>query len=292
MKALSYLFVLVLLSTLIACNNVEEARVELTFSFQITGVKESMNAEFVQYNGRIMESPVGRINLLIHSVESNETVYTRSYSPLPQNFQMPALPGGTYKVYLNTVGDETMGVDIIIVQFNANERNSDWPLYAGYVEFLLDQDGQQVNINMANVSTKVIAKIMDEQSVPVGHRLDVEIGYSGRSSYDIETKTFTYDECCPQKTYANLTSDFDLYELYHLPIEIVTITLKLYNSDMVLLITRTINIDPGIDLQVGDQITFSIDVDNLISQIGTNSTETTLNWESITWNPLPEIIVP
>lgn len=70
MKTLLYcLAIFLIMASVYSCNKDVPINVDEKYSFQITGVKQSMNAEFIDYNSRNMESPVGSIYVTIYSIE-------------------------------------------------------------------------------------------------------------------------------------------------------------------------------------------------------------------------------
>ena len=53
-------------------------------------------------------------------------------------------------------------------------------------------------------------------------------------------------------------------------------------------LTQAIDLDPDIELSVGDAVTFTIDLNAIFEGAGSG----TFNWEEINWNDLGEVTVP
>jgi len=298
MKVLSNLLALLILFTVVSCNPDEDIlKEEHKYSFQIMRVKESMNAEFIKYFGRVKVAPVGGVLVSINA--QNETIVFQEYiSPVPDVIDIPSLASGSYKIYIKSNSQTNINVKEVDIQ-EVNSSNADnpitWPIFAGFADILLESEGQLVDITMENISINIITTFVSEQTFPINNfnNIDVTIRRDG-GAYYYETKTFAGPPLIDgfDTPVIRLNDAFNSAELFHVPAFISYITLSLYSKSNTIVYTSTINFDPTISLSVNQQIIFEIDIDKVANAASGVTSSGTLNWNVINWDQLQPVIIP
>ena len=73
-----------------------------------------------------------------------------------------------------------------------------------------------------------------------------------------------------------------------MPKTLTSLELNYYDYYTNFNISQHVDLDPDIPLQVGDAITFTVNIEDLLDGAGSG----VFNWEDISWNDLGEITVP
>lgn len=324
MRALSTFLTLSIIITLSSCYEkiAEKEMPEGDFGFYITGVSQSINYIFTS-GGRQSETPddVRELNILILD-QSGDIVYEQWYfnhnyyyqqdssmenghtffyeNTIPDTLFIPSLPAGNYDVlasttYMNYYGDPIMNPDGTwgpgpntyprIEPYNVSEN----PIYVGKQSIVLAEESQEVVLDMRNVSAKItLSREEDTTNIEGGHLELIFISKNNKSfsfaddalvdqEYDYDYHIYTY-------MYNEKKKDF-----YVLPKTLTSVEVAYFHDQLEMYNFRIeIPIDPDIDLNINDAVSFSINLADLLD--GANSG--TVLWDQITWNELGEISIP
>ena len=309
MKSFKLLFVIPLLITMFSCEFQDDFKMEEEYSFFITGIKESITYVFTPANGRVAEVPDEVKNLTVLVVdELGEIVFEKRfyewehYSEIPDSIRIPALPAGEYSIYAMTCdyynywfedgvyrGDTTNTPpadtvttygSIVLEPWIVNEG----PIYVGSVTFTLEEDEQHVVIKMENISARITLTatehIPDWMQASIETKANVYYDFKSGDFMDADYWNYIYmylDD-------STLTKNF-----YILPQTLKKLNIYFYNyTDYSQVYSPSMEIDPPIAMNVGDAITFKIDVEAIMAGAGSSVFE----WEDIQWNDLGEIAIP
>ena len=324
MKPLSIILSLCLVITLSSCYEklAKDEMPEGDFDFYITGVSQSLNYVF-NSGSRVSETPddVRELNILIID-ESGDIVYEQWYfnhnyyhhqdssmengdtffyeNTIPDTLFIPALPAGNYDIlaattYLNYYDDPIMNPDGTwgpgpmtyprIEPYNVSEN----PIYVGKQSITLSEENQEVVLEMRNVSAKItLSREEDTSNIDGGH---LELIFMTKNN-----KSFSFAE----NILVDQEYDYDYYiytymfdekkkDFYVLPKTLSAVEVAYFHNQIEMYNFRIeIPIDPDIDLQINDAISFSINLGELLDGAGSG----TVLWDQITWNELGEISIP
>ena len=136
---------------------------------------------------------------------------------------------------------------------------------------------------MANISAKVnlISKYTEKS-----RWLEAGIASKGCSYFDLVSGSFV-----PVDFGVNLYMSLEdsLYEKSFYIFPQTLVGMEIYITDYhQYKISQKINLDPVLELAVGDAVTFNIDIQKLLQGSGGASFE----WETISWNDLGEVSIP
>ncbi|MFC2126463.1 hypothetical protein ACFLU5_16865 [Bacteroidota bacterium] len=309
MKSLKLLFVIPLLIAMFSCEFQDDFKIEEEeYSFVITGIKESITYVFNSANGRVAEVPDEVKNLTVLVVdEFGEIVFEKRfyewehYGEIPDSIRIPTLPAGEYSIYAmtcdyynhwyedgvyrgdstNTPHDTTTTYGGIILEpWIVNEG----PIYVGSVTFTLEEDEQHVVIKMENISAKIT--LASTENIPGWMQVSIEakasVYYDFKSGDFVDTEYWNY-------IYMYLDDSTLTKNFYILPQTLKKLNLYFYNyPDYSQVYSPSMELDPPIPMNVGDAITFKIDIEAIMAGAGSSVFE----WEDINWNDLGEIPIP
>jgi hypothetical protein len=322
MKTLTFLLSLCVIISFSSCEDkiVENEMPEGEIGFYITGVSQSLNYVF-NSGSRLSETPdeIRELNILILD-QSGDIVYEQWYfnhnyyyhqdstmtngdtffyeNTIPDTLFIPALPQGNYDIlasttYLNYYSDPIYNPDGTISQgpitypkiepYNVSEN----PIYVGKATIALNEESQEVVLNMRNISARItLSREEDTTNIEGGH---LELIFNTKNN-----KYFSFAED------ALLDYEYDYYiytymldekkkHFYVLP-KILSSVAAAYFHDHVEMYNFRIEmpIEPNIDLQINDAISFSINLGDLLD----GASSGTVLWDQITWNDLGEISIP
>ena len=279
----------------------DEFKQDSEYSFYITGLKESITYTFQSGNGRMAATPDEVNALTILVIDANgelayENHYNRYYekNEIPDTVFIPTLPAGDYVIHALTLDyynyyyydnttypeyDSTTVMKELIIDAGTL---SEGPIYVGKTAFTLSEEKQHVEMKMANISSKVTLSAGSASN----SWLEIIIGSKSSKYYDLSTGSFEpYDT--ENRLYMYLEEEVNERSFYILPQTLTGIAVSYsdyyaYNS------TPKISFDPVIEMQTGDAITFSIDLDAIMKGSGSAS----FVWETISWNDLGTVSVP
>lgn len=320
------LFVLLTLSIVIGLSSCEDAFVENEmpkgdFGFYITGVSQSL--DYVFNSGRQNETPdnVRELNILILD-ESGDIVYEQWYfnhnyyygqdslmangdtffyeNTIPDTLYIPALPEGNYDIlaattYLNYYGDPIWNPDGTwtegpmvyprIEPYHVSEN----PIYVGKQNITLAEESQEVVLEMRNISAKITLSREEDTTNIEGGYIELIFNTTNNKSfsfaenaliaqeYDYDYYIYTYMFNEKKKNFYVLPKTLSAVEVaYNHP------QFEMYNFRI------EIPIDPDVDLNINDGISFSINLGDLLN----GARSGTVLWDQITWNELGEISIP
>ncbi len=300
------------------------------YSFYITGFREYLTYEFTSGQGRVETTPDDVKNLtVIITSEDGTVVYEKRYynydywyptdaiyypegdtmenQHIPDTIFIPLLPAGVYTIAAVTADfyydryyyeNGSNSSDFILYPY----VQSPGPIYAGFQVIELIEDDQEVLFEMKNISAKVRVKLKDGQEIVDGH-----LGFSFETMngkiFNIRTGEFdTHNQDYYNYFYTSLGSFYywnGLEEIidnvtensvYIMPQTIKHLRIDYWDNFGGVSIYQEIDIDPDLELNVGDAITFTLDLEALIGNSG--SSPGIFEWEDITWNELEEITIP
>ena len=322
MKPLTYFLSIATLVVLVSCTDpIEEAKMpEGEFAFYITGISQSLDYTF--NSGRLNETPaeVRELTILVLDDAGNlvyeQWYYNHNYwrnqdnsgddvifyeNTIPDTLFIPPLPAGNYEVlasttwmnyhaepYTNPDGTWNEGPFTYprIESWNANES----PIYVGKESITLTSDNQEVQLNMRHLSAR-IKLLQDPNSTNIVEGGHVNLIFKTKNNqyfsfatnellpteYDYDDHVYTYMYDQPEMNF------------YVLPKALTSVTISYYHNTVDMYNFEVeIPIDPYINLNTNDAVTFTINLDDLLN--GANSG--TVLWEDITWNDLGEISIP
>lgn len=303
MKLSNYFYLLLAAIAFQSCQS-EDPTLSGEFAFQITGIKQSVSYEFTSKSGRtVSEVPdeVYNLTVLIFN-SSNELVHERRYyaygddQDIPDTLKIPNLPAGDYKVaaitadfydYYYHEGDsangEDIGYDLKLPEWTTSES----PIYVGYESFKLDSENEIIHINMSNISARVEFRIPEDQNMN-GRELGLDMNSINPYSYDIVNGEFISHG---QETYfwtsLNEWEEARSRVIYVLPQTLKRLNLNYWDYEG-FNFNQEVIFSEQIQLQVGDAISFTIDVEALVAGGGNG----VFNFEDIEWNDLGGLNIP
>ncbi|MFT7233259.1 MAG: hypothetical protein ACI8TA_002483 [Cyclobacteriaceae bacterium] len=168
-----------------------------------------------------------------------------------------------------------------------SHTTSEGPIYVGKKELRLEEEGQLVEMEMDNISTKITLQ-----------QLNIDAGFEGSLQLELNTKD-NMDYSFEDEAFVGPDYDYDqsIYvwidwqeekSIYALPKTISSIQIYYYDYRTGAQISQEVDIDPDLTLAVGDAITFKVDVEALLEGAG----QGVFRWEDISWNDLGDISVP
>lgn len=320
MKLLNNTLLSGLVVLLMACDpslDNQSGNPDAELSFYITGINKSLSYTFSPGNGRVAQSvpdDVRNLTVVILN-ESEEVVYEQHYyqygyyyededslnaagfdyyyyeNTIPDTLFIPSLGEGNYTVLTATA-------DFFINHYygDANNENgrakieswvtSEGPIYAGKAEIELTEDEQELVMGMKNISSKITIK--KEGSNEMEGWLEIRLLTENNTEYSLLEEDFQ----APEYDY-----NYDIYgyvgerpesHIFSLPKTLTGVEINYYDYSYQGVISQRVELNPSVALGVGDAITFTIDVDEVISGSGSGVFE----WENIDWNDLGDINVP
>jgi hypothetical protein len=305
----------------LSCNPDSEEKVSPKgeYSFYITGINESLSYTFSPSNGRVAESvpeDVKALTLLVLD-ENDELVYNQHYynhnyyydyadsldasgedyyyyeNAIPDTLFIPALPEGVYTVLTATT-------DFYYYRYHdgfgpeGNEARypkldsytiSEGPIYVGKEVIELKEEDVELKMPMKNVSTKITLKKKNADDNDLW--VDMSIRTKDASEYDFKDDALVASEHGESTIYAWIDYGTEK-SVYALPSTIDFISLHYYDYRTGTSVSQEVDIDPDIEMSVGDAITFTIDMEALADGSGS----AIFDWEDIDWNDLGDITVP
>ncbi|MEP0365836.1 MAG: hypothetical protein ABJN36_10145 [Cyclobacteriaceae bacterium] len=289
------------------------------YSFYITGINESLTYTFSPSNGRIAQTvpeDVKSLTILILDAEGS-LVYNQHYynhntyydyedsldatgndyyyyeNTIPDTLFIPGLPAGEYTVlattadfyydyYYNGFGPEG---DHRSYPKLHSYISSEGPIYVGKQDIQLTEDEIELQMPMENISTKITMKKINGGDENMW--IDLSISTVDAHDYSFENEELVPSEYGESSIYAWIDYGAEK-STYALPATIASISLNYYDYQTGVQMSHKVDIDPNLEMNIGDAITFTVDVEALASGAGTG----VFDWEDIDWNDLGEINVP
>lgn len=320
MKKLSYLLAAVVLAVT-GCSSVQDSDkgpLNTENSIVITGINESISYSFQSADGRVEGSIPDDINMLQILIlnEDEEVVYEQYHynqnayndhyydsaghggddymfeNTIPDTLYIPPLEDGTYSVLASTVyasyydyhyeSDSMQSSYPIIESYHV----SDAPIFVGKATAVVTQDADAfVEIDMNNISSRIDLNVTTSRE-DWGLEIHMESGnshYYSFESEDLEPVEYDYD---------NLYLWNDSYwrpeAFYFLPRDFRSVSLWFYDHSQGINLNYELDIDPDLNMAIGDVFTLSIDLDELVEGGGSAS----LSWEEVDWNDVGEVTIP
>ena len=224
---------------------------------------------------------------------------------IPDTIFIPALPSGHYNViaatahiggynhYIDYADDGTFDETDIEPYYTRHSRIetsvvSDGPIYVGQESIVLEKESQEVIFNMTNVSAKItIANASDATDAQGG--AEVMFHTLNNQYFDLQTSALLpieYDYAPPIFTYIN--GGEAKKEFYILPKSLMSLSLNFWHHSFGTQYTQEFELDPQIDLNIGDAVTFTLNIEEILRGGGASP----LQWEEIEWNDLGEVSIP
>lgn len=277
----------------------------------LTGLKKSLGFEID--NGRTDSVPEGINNLtVLIADEQLETVYQRNYysgnywdllASIPDSIWIPSLSEGNYKVMAITLdyyGPYNYYSDSSISEFLVEPPYyDDAVVFAGNEDVRLASADQIVEIQMKNISSNILIKLKDGQTLEDAN-LHIILESNSWTAFDLyEYQFVSFDPQWPITYHSTLgiqyyydgfreiTKEITEKNLYVFPSDFSKITFEYYdNSGTNFRVTTALSDD--IVLETGEKITLVIDIDQIIAGAGAGF----FDWEDIEWSDQGEITVP
>jgi hypothetical protein len=294
---------------------------EEDFGFYITGVSQSIN--YIVNSGRQEETPddVRELNILIID-QSGEIVYEQWYfnhnyyygqdslmgpgdtflyeNTIPDTLFIPALPAGNYDVvaattYLNYYGDPIWNPDgtwtngPMVYPRIEPYHVSETPIYVGKQSLNLNEESQEVVLEMRNISAKIKLSREDINSDIQGGQLELVFITKNNKTFSFEANSLVSPEHDYDYYIYTYLNDENSKNFYMLPKSLAAVEVAYYHPQFENYNFRIeIPIDPDVDLNINDAISFSINLGELLEGAGSG----TVLWQQINWNELGEISIP
>lgn len=319
MKLLTNIFLAVLVLATLSCDTEQDSPKGADHDFYITGINKSLSYTFSPSNGRQSQAiPEDVRNLTVMILDDDDNIvyeqryYNYSYyweyedsldasgydyyyyeNTIPDTLFIPSLEEGNYTILTATAdfyhyysysgwgNPEGAGTPKI-----ESWVTSEGPIYAGKAELELSEDEQEVVMEMTNISSKITLK--REGSFDNDGWLEVIIQTEDAVEYWLDDEEFVtpeYDYSESVYGYIDYRSSVNLFTL---PKKLTAVQIYYYDYQTGATISQTVEIDPSIELGVGDAITFTINVEDILSGSGRGI----FDWNDVSWNDLGEINVP
>lgn len=219
---------------------------------------------------------------------------------IPDTIFIPSLPAGDYHVLAATtyIGNYYYYYDYATADSSDNYYYNnepridtyavnDGPIYVGKESLYLSEEEQEVLLDMNNVSAKItVTNASDATNVSGWADLMVETQNNQYYSFlDESLFPSDYDYDAPVYTYLDPGGTRDFYVL---PRTLTGLTLNYWDYYSGASFSSTLELDPNIELGIGDAVTFTVDLEEILSGAGSGS----FDWEEIDWNDLGEVTVP
>ena len=287
-------------------------------SILITGINESISYTFSSANGRAESSIPEDVNLIQILVldEDNDIVYEQYHynqnayneyyydsadhagddylfeNTLPDTLYIPPLPDGEYTVLASTAYISyynyhyDSGNDDSSAPFIESYQVSDNPIFVGKSSAEVTQDTDAlVLLDMQNISARMdlnITTTKEEWS------LELHLESNNTSYYSFDLESFLPTEYDYSSLYLWRDHYWKQESYYFLPRDITSINLWFYEYPNNLNVNYQFDIDPNLEMEVGDVFTLNIDLDELIEGGGSAS----FDWEEINWNDIGDVSIP
>ncbi len=285
-------------------------------SILITGINESISYTYTDNNGRTAESvpeDVNMIQILILNSEDevvheqyhyNQNAYNHYYydsasyggddymfeNTLPDTLYIPPLDDGIYTVLASTAYasyyyyDETSNTDYPFID---SYQVSDGPIFVGKASTEVTSDTDQVVVlDMTNISSRVDLNVISENADTWS--VEVQLESNNGKNYSFETESFVSTEYDYDYIYLWKDNYWNQPSYYFLPRGLKSIRLYFYDYESGFNISFETDINPDLEMGIGDVFTLNIDIDGLIEGGGSAG----FNWDDIDWNDVGDVNIP
>lgn len=292
-----------------SCDSPDDAKIssEKDPGLYVTGIKNSLSYTFSAGNQRVATGGDDVKNLTVLLLdEYGNIAYEARYYPyyenaMPDTMYIPSLAAGKYELMAVTAdfygyydygyGPEGNMLDsgnvvssLILPAYTVSEG----PIYVGYDSFEVGDEPVFVNVAMKNVSAKITFNAKSASAISNGGAQIYAYGHPAKS-YDLRSGEFFYSE---YNDYGYAYSWLDYWtttrSVYVMPQYLSNLNVNFYQYDNGFYLNQDYTFDNTIELQAGDAITFTLDLEQLLQGAGSGS----FSFEDIAWNDLGEVSIP
>jgi len=315
---------LTLIIFLVACNPQDEVNTEPDFSdysVLITGINKSLSYDFASKNGRTETSVPQDVNMLQLAVvaTNGEVVYEQYYynhnarnefyydstdvdpeyfeNTLPDTLLIPRLLEGEYSIIAATSYIHNHSY----YDYNDTSESklpskieaytiSDGPIYVGKEIVSIEENQEEallINLDMNNISARIDLNIIEADSINLNFELQIEASNANYYSFEND-ELLTYEYNYYGNLYWYFDGEYSSNSIYFLPRLAESINISFFDENTQTHIHQSIDLDPDIEMNIGDVLTLNIDIEKLLEGTG----ETVFNWEEVDWNDVGEISIP
>ncbi len=218
---------------------------------------------------------------------------------IPDTLFIPKLGSGDYTILTATADFYYYNYGNYDYGYNGHEEDkynfpklfsyitSEGPIYVGKKELRLEEEGQQVEMEMTNISAKITLQKLNE-SADLQGSLQLQLNTKDNKDYSFLDEDFVPQDYDYDQSIYVWTDWQQERSIYTLPKTITSLQIYYYDYRTGVQISQEVEINPNLNLTVGDAITFTVDVEELLEGAGQGF----FSWEDIDWNDLGSISVP
>jgi len=318
MKNLLILFTIGIIT--FSCSSDEEVTEDILNtenSILITGINESISYTFSNANGRTESSVPEDINMLQILIlnELNEIVYEQYHynnnaynehyydsaehegddylfeNTLPDTLFIPPLADGSYTVLASTAYASFYGYNYEDSLENSypiieSYQVSDNPIFVGKATADVTEDTDaMVVLDMQNISARMDLNITTSSE---DWSIELQFGSANSTFYSFELESLELPEYDYSSFYLWRDHSWAQESYYFLPRSIEGIDLWFYENEDDFDLNYQFDIDPDLEMEIGDVFTLNINIDDLKEAGGSAG----FTWEEVDWNDLGDITIP